>query len=230
MYVDEHGGIEGSITGGCVEGAVAAAALEMIEADGEPQLVTYGISDELAGTVGLMCGGIVHIFIHELKGAARDAALLDLEATIEHRPAALVTLLDGEQAGREALRRRARHHRQPELRRAAGQERAPRGPGPAAGGPLEHARLRHRRRQPRLRPARLRLDPGRAAADGRLRRDRLLERARAAGQGPRLQGHDRRPALGVPEEPRASPPTPRPRSAGPTRSSTASSWARATRS
>jgi xanthine dehydrogenase accessory factor len=99
MYIDEHGGIEGSITGGCVEGAVAAAALEMIEADGEPQLVTYGISDELAGTVGLMCGGIVHIFIHELKGAARDAVLLDLEATIEHRPAALVTLLDGEQAG-----------------------------------------------------------------------------------------------------------------------------------
>ena len=34
MYVDEHGGIEGSITGGCVEGAVAAAAMEMIEADG----------------------------------------------------------------------------------------------------------------------------------------------------------------------------------------------------
>jgi xanthine dehydrogenase accessory factor len=99
MYIDEHGGIEGSITGGCVEGAVAAAALEMIEADGEPQLVTYGISDELAGTVGLMCGGIVHIFIHELKGEARDAVLLDLEATVEHRPAALVTLLDGEHAG-----------------------------------------------------------------------------------------------------------------------------------
>jgi xanthine dehydrogenase accessory factor len=99
MYVDEHGGIEGSITGGCVEGAVAAAALEMIETGGEPQLVTYGISDELAGTVGLMCGGIVHIFIHELKGDARDAVLLDLDATIEHHPAALVTLLDGERAG-----------------------------------------------------------------------------------------------------------------------------------
>jgi xanthine dehydrogenase accessory factor len=99
MYIDEHGGIEGSITGGCVEGAVAAAAMEMLESDGEPQLVTYGISDELAGTVGLMCGGIVHIFIHELKGPARDAVLLDLEATIAHRPAALVTLLDGERAG-----------------------------------------------------------------------------------------------------------------------------------
>ena len=100
MYIDDQGGIEGSITGGCVEGAVAAAALEMMESDGDPQLVTYGISDELAGTVGLMCGGIVHIFIHELKGeAAREAVLRDLEATVEHRPAALVTLLDGEHAG-----------------------------------------------------------------------------------------------------------------------------------
>jgi xanthine dehydrogenase accessory factor len=99
MYIDEDGGIEGSITGGCVEGAVAAAAMEMLEADGPPQLVTYGISDELAGTVGLMCGGIVHIFIHEIKAEHRDAVLRDLEATIEHRPAALVTLIDGEQAG-----------------------------------------------------------------------------------------------------------------------------------
>jgi xanthine dehydrogenase accessory factor len=73
--------------------------MQILEEDGEPQLVTYGISDELAGTVGLMCGGIVHIFIHELKGEAREAVLLDLEATVEDRPAALVTLLDGEHAG-----------------------------------------------------------------------------------------------------------------------------------
>ena len=100
MYVDDQGHIEGSITGGCVEGAVAAAAMEILEAGGPPQLVTYGISDELAGTVGLMCGGIVHIFIHEIRGeAAREAVLCDLEAVVEERPAALVTLLDGEHAG-----------------------------------------------------------------------------------------------------------------------------------
>jgi xanthine dehydrogenase accessory factor len=99
MYIDADGGIEGSITGGCVEGAVAAAAMEMLDAGGPPQLVTYGISDELAGTVGLMCGGIVHIFIHEIKPEHREAVLRDLEATIEHHPAALVTLLDGENAG-----------------------------------------------------------------------------------------------------------------------------------
>src|SRR6188472_670632 len=88
MYVDENGGIEGSITGGCVEGAVAAAAMEMLEsADPEPQLVTYGISDELAGTVGLMCGGIVHIFIHEIPADGREAVLADLQATIDDTPA-----------------------------------------------------------------------------------------------------------------------------------------------
>jgi xanthine dehydrogenase accessory factor len=99
MYVDDQGHIEGSITGGCVEGAVAAAAMEILEAGGPPQLVTYGISDELAGTVGLMCGGIVHIFIHEIREDAREAVLKDLEALVEERPAALVTLLDGEHAG-----------------------------------------------------------------------------------------------------------------------------------
>src|SRR5690242_14948583 len=99
MYIDDQGGIEGSITGGCVEGAVAAAAMEMLDAGGPPQLVTYGISDELAGTVGLMCGGIVHIFIHEIREDAREAVLKDLEALMEERPAALVTLLDGDHAG-----------------------------------------------------------------------------------------------------------------------------------
>src|SRR3954452_16408788 len=96
MYVDDRGGIEGSITGGCVEAAVAAAAMEMLEPDApEPQLVTYGISDELAGTVGLMCGGIVHIFIHELRPETHEAVLADLQSTIEHTPAGLVTLIDG---------------------------------------------------------------------------------------------------------------------------------------
>src|SRR3954466_5879168 len=100
MYVDDRGGIEGSITGGCVQGAVAAAAMEMLDAeDAAPQLVTYGISDELAGTVGLMCGGIVHIFIHELRPDTHAAVLADLQSTIDHTPAGLVTLIDGPNAG-----------------------------------------------------------------------------------------------------------------------------------
>jgi xanthine dehydrogenase accessory factor len=101
VYVDEHGTIEGSVTGGCVESAVAEEALATLAEGRPPRLATYGISDELAGTVGLMCGGIVHIFIHELRADAREAVLEGLAAIREERPAALATVLDGEHAGRK---------------------------------------------------------------------------------------------------------------------------------
>jgi xanthine dehydrogenase accessory factor len=99
VYVDEHGTIEGSVTGGCVESAVAQEAMELLAGGGPPKLVTYGISDELAGTVGLMCGGIVHIFIHAIREEAREPVLAGLAAIRDERPAALATLLDGEHAG-----------------------------------------------------------------------------------------------------------------------------------
>lgn len=99
VYVDEHGTIEGSVTGGCVESAVAQEAAAMLASGAPPKLVTYGISDELAGTVGLMCGGIVHIFIHPIRDDAREATLAGLAAIRDACPAAIATLLDGERAG-----------------------------------------------------------------------------------------------------------------------------------
>ena len=99
MYVDADGTIEGSVTGGCVESAVAQEALAVLEGGGGPRLVTYGISDELAGTVGLMCGGTVHIFVHEIRLEARQAVLCGLRAMVEERPSAVATLLDGPHAG-----------------------------------------------------------------------------------------------------------------------------------
>ena len=99
MYVDAGGTIEGSVTGGCVESAVAQEALGILEGRADPRLVTYGISDELAGTVGLMCGGTVHIFIHELRPDAREAVVRGLEAVVSERPSAVATLLDGPHAG-----------------------------------------------------------------------------------------------------------------------------------
>lgn len=99
MYVDEEGAVEGSITGGCVESAVAQEALDLIATDADPRLITYGISDELAGTVGLMCGGIVHVFVHPLRDRDREATMRGLEALVEERPAAVATLLDGPNAG-----------------------------------------------------------------------------------------------------------------------------------
>lgn len=101
VYIDANGTIEGSVTGGCVESAVAQEALAMLENDRPPRLVTYGISDELAGTVGLMCGGIVHIFIHPIRDDAREAALAGLAAIRDEHPAAVATLMDGEFAGRK---------------------------------------------------------------------------------------------------------------------------------
>jgi xanthine dehydrogenase accessory factor len=101
VYIDADGTIEGSVTGGCVESAVAQAALAMLEDNRPPRLVTYGISDELAGTVGLMCGGIVHIFIHPVRDDAREAALAGLAAIRDEHPAAVATLMDGEHAGRK---------------------------------------------------------------------------------------------------------------------------------
>jgi xanthine dehydrogenase accessory factor len=99
VYIEEHGTIEGSVTGGCVESAVAQEAITMMERDEPPRLVTYGISDDLAGTVGLMCGGTVHIFIHELTAASSDAIIHGLDALVEERPSAVATLLDSPLAG-----------------------------------------------------------------------------------------------------------------------------------
>lgn len=99
MLIGEHGAIEGSITGGCVEGAVVTEAEAIMAGERGPGVLTYGISDELAGTVGLMCGGIVHIFIQELSEADAAAEQRVLESHGDGRRAAIATLLDGESAG-----------------------------------------------------------------------------------------------------------------------------------
>ncbi|WP_328842691.1 XdhC family protein [Streptomyces sp. NBC_00258] len=98
MVIDERGAIEGSLTGGCVEAALVEEA-EFILAGGPPKLVTYGVSEDDLGDVGLMCGGTVHIFLHEVRGADAQTELAVLEAVLAHRHAAVATLLDGPHAG-----------------------------------------------------------------------------------------------------------------------------------
>jgi xanthine dehydrogenase accessory factor len=99
MVIDGEGSIEGSLTGGCVEGAVVTEAESLLAGERGPGVLTYGISDELAGTVGLMCGGTVHIFIQELSGEVAAVGLGVLEARGSDRTAAVATLLDGAEAG-----------------------------------------------------------------------------------------------------------------------------------
>ncbi len=66
MAVNDCGEVAGSVSGGCVEAAVVEEAMEVL-AGGKPRLVTYGISDELGFSVGLTCGGTIHIFIEGLN-------------------------------------------------------------------------------------------------------------------------------------------------------------------
>ena len=99
MLVDERGAIEGSVTGGCVEGALVEEAQRVL-AGGSPVVKTYGISDELAGDVGLMCGGTVRILVSEVTEDVAPALVAALVAETEGRPAAIATLLDGPGAGR----------------------------------------------------------------------------------------------------------------------------------
>jgi xanthine dehydrogenase accessory factor len=65
LIVTKSGKLEGSVSGGCIEGAVAEAALTTI-ATGVPQLLDFGVSNEQAWEVGLACGGKVKVFVERL--------------------------------------------------------------------------------------------------------------------------------------------------------------------
>jgi xanthine dehydrogenase accessory factor len=98
MLVDERGNIVGSVTGGCVEAALVEEAQRILAGEAG-RVVTYGISDEEAAGVGLMCGGTVRIFVHEQGGDALDALDAVAGAREAGKPAALATVLEGDGAG-----------------------------------------------------------------------------------------------------------------------------------
>lgn len=65
MVVSESGAVAGSVSGGCVEGAVWEALREVM-ATGEPRLLHFGVADEQAWEVGLACGGQIDVFVENL--------------------------------------------------------------------------------------------------------------------------------------------------------------------
>jgi len=65
LVVDEAGVFQGSVSGGCIEGAVIEEARRTI-ADGKPRLLHYGVADETAWSVGLACGGTVEVFVERV--------------------------------------------------------------------------------------------------------------------------------------------------------------------
>ena len=66
MAVSEAGEVAGSVSGGCVEGAVVSEALEVLAGDGTPKLCTFGYSDFEAFSVGITCGGTIRVFVEPL--------------------------------------------------------------------------------------------------------------------------------------------------------------------
>ncbi len=121
MAVNDQGEVAGSVSGGCVEGAAVAEALDLLGVErpdlgllppgdgsadgaevGEPRLVTFGYSDDDAFAVGLTCGGTVHLFLEPLDHPGGLGPHLgrigdDLRA---RRPFAVATVVDGPGLGR----------------------------------------------------------------------------------------------------------------------------------
>ena len=66
LAIDEEGAFLGSVSGGCVEGAVITEALEVI-ADGRPRMLDFGVADETAWRVGLSCGGRIRVYVERVS-------------------------------------------------------------------------------------------------------------------------------------------------------------------
>ena len=103
MAVDDQGRVLGSISGGCVEGAVYQAAETVLET-GVPVLAEFGFTDGDAFEAGLSCGGRIEVFVHEITmGGARGAldarVVHELEATRDGRPAGVAIVVAGRAAG-----------------------------------------------------------------------------------------------------------------------------------
>ncbi len=69
LVIDGDGNFEGSVSGGCVEGAVVTEALEAI-ASGKPKVLAFGVADETAWEVGLACGGKIRVYVEPVTGKA----------------------------------------------------------------------------------------------------------------------------------------------------------------
>ncbi|NVO55050.1 XdhC family protein [Rhodobacteraceae bacterium B1Z28] len=104
LVIGGDGQIEGSVSGGCVEGAVIVEALEAID-EGEARLLEFGVSDDDAFAVGLACGGTIRVLVEPVGKVLPEAMLAELVATRAARaPLAYEVNID---TGHRALRRNA---------------------------------------------------------------------------------------------------------------------------
>jgi len=65
LVIDAEGNFDGSVSGGCVEGAVVTEALDVIDS-GMPRMLEFGVADETAWQVGLSCGGRIRVYVERV--------------------------------------------------------------------------------------------------------------------------------------------------------------------
>lgn len=96
MAVGPKGEIVGSLSGGCVEGAVVESATEVMTS-GTPRVVAFGITDDQAFDIGLSCGGTLQVLVEPLRAEGNERQVVDaLEAVVAvRRAAAVVTVIAG---------------------------------------------------------------------------------------------------------------------------------------
>ncbi len=95
LVIDGQGAMQGSVSGGCVEGAVIVEAMEAL-ADGKPRLLDFGVSDDEAFAAGLACGGRIRVLVEPVGGVFPAGLLAELvTARAARKPVAVVTDLTG---------------------------------------------------------------------------------------------------------------------------------------
>ena len=92
MAITENSEIAGSVSGGCVEGAVVQAALEVLKT-GTPQLLHFGVANDIAWDVGLACGGEIDIFVQPLNTNFYQSALSTIQ---QDKPLVYETVISGD--------------------------------------------------------------------------------------------------------------------------------------
>lgn len=102
MAVAENGEVLGSISGGCVEGAVYECAQEVL-ASGKASSQTYGVSDGDAFEIGLTCGGVIDIFVQPADGEHYPELPAILAAIKSGQPVAVATIISGSSPGRHLV-------------------------------------------------------------------------------------------------------------------------------